>query len=100
MRILVENGRLLDPSRELDVQESLWIEDGIICEKQAFSANQADHVIDAAGGWVVPGLIDLHVHFRDIRKLLKRDAWQQHMAVIQLYALCQTQSLQLIAPRW
>ena len=40
MRILVENGRLLDPSRELDVQESLWIEDGIICEKQAFSANQ------------------------------------------------------------
>ena len=38
MRILVENGRLLDPSRELDVQESLWIEDGIICEKQAFSA--------------------------------------------------------------
>ena len=94
MRILVENGRLLDPSRELDVQESLWIEDGIICEKQAFSANQADRVIDAAGGWVVPGLIDLHVHFRD------PDAWQQHMAVIQLYALCQTQSLQLIAPRW
>ena len=32
MRILVENGRLLDPSRELDVQESMWIEDGIICE--------------------------------------------------------------------
>ena len=26
MRILVENGRLLDPSRELDVQESLWID--------------------------------------------------------------------------
>ena len=52
-------------SRELDVQESLWIEDGIICEKQAFSANQADRLIDAAGGWVVPGLIDLHVHFRD-----------------------------------
>lgn len=48
MRILVENGRLLDPSRELDVQESLWIEDGIICEKQAFSANQADRLIDAA----------------------------------------------------
>ena len=93
MRILVENGRLLDPSRELDVQESLWIEDGIICEKQAFSANQADRLIDAAGGWVVPGLIDL-------RKLLKQDAWQQHMAVIQLYALCQTQSLQLIALRW
>ena len=65
MRILVENGRLLDPSRELDVQESLWIEDGIICEKQAFSANQADSEIDAAGGWVVQGLIDLHVHFRD-----------------------------------
>ena len=52
MRILVENGRLLDPSRELDVQESLWIEDGIICEKQAFSANLADRVIDAAGGWL------------------------------------------------
>ena len=103
MRILVENGRLLDPSRELDVQESLWIEDGIICEKQAFSANQADRVIDAAGGWVVPGSIFMFTSvIRDlnIRKLLKRDAWQQHMAVIQLYALCQTQSLQLIAPRW
>ena len=65
MRILIENGRLLDPSRELDIQESLWIEDGIICEKQAFSADFADRVIDARGGWVVPGLIDLHVHFRD-----------------------------------
>ena len=73
MRILVENGRLLDPSRELDVQESLWIEDGIICEKQAFSANQADRLIDAAGGWVVPGLIDLHVHFRDPGLTYKED---------------------------
>ena len=91
MRILVENGRLLDPSRELDVQESLWIEDGIICEKQAFSANQADRLIDAATS-VIRDL--------NIRKLLKQDAWQQHMAVIQLYALCQTQSLQLIALRW
>ena len=62
MRILVENGRLLDPSRELDVKESLWLEDGIICEKQAFSANQADRVTDAAGGRVVPGLIALLVH--------------------------------------
>lgn len=104
MRILVENGRLLDPSRELDVQESLWIEDGIICEKQAFSANQADRVIDAAGGWVVPGLIDLHVHFRDpgleYKETIETGCLAAHMAVIQLYALCQTQSLQLIAPRW
>lgn len=65
MRILIENGRILDPSRELDIQGSLWIEDGIICEKQAFSAALADKVIDASGGWIMPGLIDLHVHFRD-----------------------------------
>ena len=88
MRILVENGRLLDPSRELDVQESLWIEDGIICEKQAFSANQADRLIDAAGGWVVPGLIDLHVHFRDPGLTYKEDIHTGAAAAAAASAAC------------
>lgn len=65
MKLLIKNGRLIDPSRDIDREGDLWVEGGIICEEKAFEEGDADRVFDAHGRWITPGLIDLHVHFRD-----------------------------------
>lgn len=65
--ILIENGRLVDPSQNIDSVASLYIEGG----KIAGIGLPADHLpgniekIDAAGRIVAPGLIDMHVHLRE-----------------------------------
>ncbi len=51
----------------------IFVEDGIIKEKAESIDKQADTVIDAAGCYVMPGLIDLHVHFRDPGLTYKED---------------------------
>ena len=51
----------------------IFVEDGIIKEKAESIEKQADTVIDAAGCYVMPGLIDLHVHFRDPGLTYKED---------------------------
>ena len=51
----------------------IFVEDGIIKEKAESIEKQADTVIDATGCYVMPGLIDLHVHFRDPGLTYKED---------------------------
>jgi dihydroorotase len=62
--ILIQNGTLLDPSQNIERQLDLLIKDGKIA---AVGKNlpKADRTIDAAGCYVTPGLIDIHVHFRE-----------------------------------
>ena len=43
---------------------NILIEDGIIVSVDTKEAT-ADEVIDATGCYVMPGLVDLHVHLRD-----------------------------------
>ncbi len=66
MKILIRNGRVLDPATKTDEVRDILIADRLI-EKNGGSIDEkeADRVIDAAGCFVMPGLIDLHVHFRD-----------------------------------
>lgn len=73
MTILIKNGRLINPSENLDKVMDIFVEDGIIKEKAESIEKQADTVIDAAGCYVMPGLIDLHVHFRDPGLTYKED---------------------------
>ena len=73
MTILIKNGRLINPSENLDKVMDIFVEDGIIKEKAETIDRQADSVIDAAGCYVMPGLIDLHVHFRDPGLTYKED---------------------------
>lgn len=73
MTILIKNGRLINPSENLDKVMDIFVEDGIIKEKAESIEKQADTVIDAAGCYVMPGLIDLHVHFRDPGITYKED---------------------------
>jgi len=74
MRTVVENGNVLDTSTmEFVGERAVVIEDGMIVDVAEQFSGSADVVVDAAGCFVVPGLIDGHVHFRlvtmDFRRL-------------------------------
>jgi dihydroorotase len=66
MTILIRNGRIIDPANERDEVGDLFIVDGRIA-KQTEVGNQQPPIeeIDATGLIVSPGLIDIHVHFRE-----------------------------------
>ena len=82
MTILIKNGRLINPSENLDKVMDIFVEDGIIKEKAESIEKQADTVIDAAGCYVMPGLIDLHVHFRDPGLTYKEDITISSMCTV------------------
>lgn len=71
--ILIKNGRVLNPSENLDKVMDVLIEDGVIKKKGLDMKACADKVIDARGCYIMPGLIDLHVHFRDPGLTYKED---------------------------
>lgn len=62
--ILIQNGTILDPTQQLERRADLLIRDGRI-DSIGTNPGKADRVIDAAGCYVTPGLIDIHVHFRE-----------------------------------
>lgn len=61
--ILIQNGRVIDPSQGMDRVTSILIRDGRIVAYGAAPTGQ-ETVIDASGKIVAPGLIDMHVHLR------------------------------------
>lgn len=65
MRIRIDNGRVLDPSTKRDGIYNILIEEDRVTKIAAGCTDPADRVIDAKGCYVMPGLIDLHVHFRE-----------------------------------
>ena len=62
--ILIKNGRVIDPANGRDQMCDVLISDGKIAQVGHID-KKADTVIDAAGKLVTPGLIDMHVHFRE-----------------------------------
>ena len=65
MSILIRNGRMIDPASGFDGQRDILIEDAKISRIAECVDCAADTVIDAKGMLVLPGLVDLHVHFRE-----------------------------------
>lgn len=65
MRILIKGGRVLDPSQEIDKVQDILLEDGKVAALQDVSGGEADRTVDASGCYVMPGLIDMHVHLRE-----------------------------------
>mgnify|MGYP002623057804 CR=1 FL=1 len=63
-KLLIEGGRIIDPSQEIDRVGSLRIEDGKIAGFDEPPRGD-ETVIDASGKIVAPGLIDMHVYFRE-----------------------------------
>ena len=75
MKILIKGGRILNPSDNTDMTGDLYIEDGMIKEigEEIELADIPEKTIDAKGCYVMPGLIDLHVHLRDPGLTYKED---------------------------
>ncbi len=76
MGILIRGGRMVDAATDTDKKADIYLEDGVIVEigeKLALKDKKNDRVIDAKGCLVLPGLIDLHVHFRDPGQTHKED---------------------------
>lgn len=72
--ILIKNGRLIDPLSKKDEVVDIAIEDGKIKKIGKIEVNEKfKEIIDAKGYIVSPGLIDVHVHFRDPGFTYKED---------------------------
>lgn len=74
--ILIKNGTVIDPADNMEQQADVLVRDGKIdkiVERVAdgdlqkwYGGRAADcEVVDASGCIVAPGLVDVHVHFRD-----------------------------------
>ena len=83
---IIKNGRVIDPESRFDGRADLWIENGKIQkivkkDTKAESDGASDapsipadaEVLDAEGLIVAPGLVDVHVHFRDPGLTYKED---------------------------
>ncbi len=66
MTLLVKGGHVLNPATGLDEKADVLIKGNKIEKIEAdLSGENADRTISAEGCYVMPGFIDLHVHFRD-----------------------------------
>ncbi len=62
--IILKNGHLIDPAQKCDEPADLWVSDGVVVKPGSVESANAE-VYDVTGYWVVPGLIDMHVHLRE-----------------------------------
>ena len=62
--IQITGGRIIDPAQDIDQIGDLWISRGRVLPLGG-GYEEAEIVIDAQGKIVCPGLIDVHVHFRE-----------------------------------
>jgi len=70
-KLLIKGGRLLDPESGRDETADILIRDGKIDTIAPASPPPDAEVMEAAGKLVIPGVIDLHVHLRDLDQAYK-----------------------------
>lgn len=72
--ILIKDGRIIDPKSDMDETLDLIIDNGKIAGIGKFpKTEEYERIIDAKGKIVAPGLVDVHVHFRDPGLTYKED---------------------------
>ena len=75
--IVIKGGRIVDPGRNIDAEGDIWLEGDkikkVVLGGENGELTEGTQVIDAAGKVVAPGLVDVHVHFRDPGFTYKED---------------------------
>lgn len=71
--MLIKNGTILSPGDGREIQADLRITEGKIQEIGALTPAEGEQVLDAASCIIAPGLVDVHVHFRDPGFTYKED---------------------------
>jgi dihydroorotase len=64
-RLVIKNGRVIDPAQGIDIVTDLAMEDGVIREIAPGIDVSGAEEFDASGLVVAPGFIDMHVHLRE-----------------------------------
>lgn len=74
MELILKNGYVVDSANGFEGKADIQIKDGVI-EKVApdIPCGEAEQVIDCEGLTVIPGICDMHVHFRDPGQTHKED---------------------------
>lgn len=63
---VIRNGTVIDPSQGIEEQRDLYIKNGLVVDYLKPGETVAEAVdVQAKDMWVVPGMIDLHVHLRE-----------------------------------
>ena len=66
--LLIQNGTVLDPATGLKEQKDVAVKNGKIFALGDFSREKTKFMVDAAGCYVTPGLIDHHAHVYPLMK--------------------------------
>ncbi len=73
MKLLLKNGYVIDEANGFEGKADILVEDGKIAKCAPEIEEGADEVIDCTGKHIIPGICDMHVHFRDPGQTHKED---------------------------
>lgn len=73
MSLLLKNGFVVDSANGFEGIADILVENGVIAKCEPNITDSAEQVIDCAGLAVIPGICDMHVHFRDPGQTHKED---------------------------
>ncbi len=64
-KVLIKNGRVVIPGENFVGERDILIEDGVIRQISEDIPKEDAEVIDVSNCYVIPGIVDMHVHLRD-----------------------------------
>lgn len=73
MSLLLKNGYVVDTANGFEGIADILVENGVIVKREPNITDIADKTIDCSGLAVLPGICDMHVHFRDPGQTHKED---------------------------
>ncbi len=65
MTILLKGGEVVDPAQDLKKKADVLLEKGRVAKLGRIGAQEGWRVVDVSSMYVMPGLIDMHVHLRE-----------------------------------
>lgn len=80
--MIIKNGKIIDTNKKTEIIADILVEEGRIKEINQNIYKKGATIIDAGGKIVAPGLIDVHVHFREPGFTYKEDMYSGSMAAL------------------